>query len=70
MFTLGLAFISTSGHKLSDFGPCLDLRTRSLRLLLLPRPRQLVLSHLISEEEPSASHMCASISSHTYDRRK
>jgi hypothetical protein len=27
-------------------------------------------SHLISEEEPSASHMCARISSHTYDRRK
>jgi hypothetical protein len=29
-----------------------------------------ILSHLISEEEPSASHMCARISSHTYDRRK
>jgi hypothetical protein len=28
------------------------------------------LSHLISEEEPSASHMCARISSHTYDRQK
>jgi hypothetical protein len=27
-------------------------------------------SHLISEEEPSASHMCARISSHTYDRKK
>jgi hypothetical protein len=29
-----------------------------------------LLSHLISEEEPSASHMCARISSHTYDRQK
>jgi hypothetical protein len=29
-----------------------------------------VLSHLISEEKPSASHMCARISSHTYDRQK
>jgi hypothetical protein len=28
------------------------------------------LSHLISEKEPSASHMCARISSHTYDRQK
>jgi hypothetical protein len=28
------------------------------------------LSHLISKEEPSASHMCARISSHTYDRQK
>jgi hypothetical protein len=28
------------------------------------------LSHLISEEEPSASYMCARISSHTYDRQK
>jgi hypothetical protein len=28
------------------------------------------MSHLISEEEPSASHMCARISSHTYDIRK
>jgi hypothetical protein len=28
------------------------------------------MSHLISEEEPSASHMCARISSHTYDRQK
>jgi hypothetical protein len=28
------------------------------------------LSHLISEEEPNASHMCARISSHTYDRQK
>jgi hypothetical protein len=27
------------------------------------------MSHLISEEEPSASHMCARISLHTYDRR-
>jgi hypothetical protein len=27
-------------------------------------------SHLISEEEPSASHMYARISSHTYDRQK
>jgi hypothetical protein len=28
------------------------------------------MSHLNSEEEPSASHMCARISSHTYDRQK
>jgi hypothetical protein len=27
-------------HKLPDFGPSLALRTRSARLLLLPRPRQ------------------------------
>jgi hypothetical protein len=27
------------------------------------------LSHLFSEEKPSASHMCARISLHTYDRR-
>jgi hypothetical protein len=32
--------------------------------------RLLVMSHLISEEEPSASHMCTRISLHTYDRRK
>jgi hypothetical protein len=30
----------------------------------------LTMQHLISEEQPSASHMCARISSHTYDRRK
>jgi hypothetical protein len=29
-----------------------------------------LLSHLISEEKPSASHMCASIKLHTYDRQK
>jgi hypothetical protein len=27
------------------------------------------LSHLFSEEKPSASNMCARISSHTYDRQ-
>jgi hypothetical protein len=27
------------------------------------------LSHLFSEEKPSASHMCIRISLHTYDRR-
>jgi hypothetical protein len=32
--------------------------------------RRTVDSHLVSEEEPSASHMCARISSHTYDRQK
>jgi hypothetical protein len=34
------------------------------------RKTKRVVSHLISEEEPSASHMCARISSHTYDRQK
>jgi hypothetical protein len=28
------------------------------------------LSHLISEEKPSASHMCVRIKLHTYDRQK
>jgi hypothetical protein len=36
----GLAFVSTSRHKLPDFGPGLALRSRSARLLQLPRPRQ------------------------------
>jgi hypothetical protein len=40
MNKLGLAFISTSRHTLPDFGPGLALRSRSARLLLLPRPRQ------------------------------
>jgi hypothetical protein len=34
------------------------------------RPPYAAVSHLISGEEPSASHMCARISSHTYDRQK
>jgi hypothetical protein len=42
MIKPGLAFVSTSTHKLPDFGSSLDLRTRSAHLLLLPRPRQSV----------------------------
>jgi hypothetical protein len=37
----GLAFVSTTRPThIPDFGPGLALRSRSARLLLLPRPRQ------------------------------
>jgi hypothetical protein len=55
--------------KSSNAHACYACRGQSTGLYNPTQPPPQV-SHLISEEEPSASHMCARISSHTYDRQK
>jgi hypothetical protein len=43
--------------------------TSTGRSMAIKAQVQRLVSHLFSEEKPSASHMCARISSHTYDRQ-